>query len=211
MSGTQNEKINISKSKNRSEENSVGKICEMIKSKAGERQEGAAPFVIAIDGRAAAGKTTLADGLQEILRASVIHMDDFFLPMELRSEERFLEPGGNVHYERFKEEVLPYLKENRPFSYRIFDCSRMDFHGEAMVEAGEWRIVEGSYSLHPEFGRYADLTIFCEVEPEKQMSRIEKRNGTRMAEMFRTRWIPLEEAYFDAYSIKEKTDYVMEA
>lgn len=169
------------------------------------------PFVIAIDGRAAAGKTTLAAALQEILQASVIHMDDFFLPMELRSADRFREPGGNVHYERFKEEVLPYLKENSSFSYRIFDCSCMNFHGAALVDTGEWRIVEGSYSMHPKYGTYADIAIFCDVEPEKQMERIKKRNGVQMAEMFRTRWIPLEETYFEAYSVKEKADCVMEA
>jgi len=186
------------------------KICEMRKQRPQKSPGNAAPFVIAIDGRAAAGKTTLAAALQLILQASVIHMDDFFLPMELRSKERFLEPGGNVHYERFREEVLSFLRSDRKFSYRKFDCSCMDFNGEIQVEAGEWRIVEGSYSLHPVFGEYADLKIFCDVAPDEQMRRIEKRNGTRMAEMFRTRWIPLEEAYFEACSIKEKAGYVME-
>ncbi|MBS7324987.1 MAG: (d)CMP kinase, partial [Angelakisella sp.] len=36
--------------------------------------------VIALDGRAAAGKSTLAAALAETLQAAVIHMDDFFLP-----------------------------------------------------------------------------------------------------------------------------------
>ena len=36
--------------------------------------------VIAIDGRCASGKTTLARELAERLGAGVIHMDDFFLP-----------------------------------------------------------------------------------------------------------------------------------
>ena len=138
-------------------------------------------------------------------------MDDFFLPQELRSAARFQEPGGNVHYERFRDEVLPYINTDKAFAYRIFDCACMDFQGEAMVEAGKWRIVEGSYSLHPKFGAYADVTVFCDVEPAEQMDRIEKRNGTRMAEMFRTRWIPLEEAYFEAYPIKENADCVMKA
>ena len=181
------------------------KLCEMIREHAEKRLDNTFPFVIAIDGRAAAGKTTLASALQQKLQASVIHMDDFFLPMELRTRERFLEPGGNVHYERFREEVLPYLGKKEIFSYRVFDCACMDVHGEAQVAAGAFRIVEGSYSQHPLFGKYADLTIFCDVDSGEQMARIEKRNGTQMAEVFRTRWIPLEEAYFEAYHIREQS------
>ena len=41
------------------------------------------------------------------------------------------------------------------------------------------------------------------------MARILKRNGEQMAEMFRTRWIPMEENYFAAFSIKEKADILM--
>ena len=87
----------------------------------------------------------------------------------------------------------------------------MDYNGRVPIEAGEWRIVEGSYSMHPAFGEYADIAIFCDVKPDEQMCRIEKRNGTRMAEMFRTRWIPLEESYFSTFAIKEKAAYVMES
>ena len=37
------------------------------------------PFLIAIDGRCAAGKTTFAEKLSSIMECSVIHMDHFFL------------------------------------------------------------------------------------------------------------------------------------
>ncbi len=163
-------------------------------------------FVIAIDGRAASGKTTISQQLKTILQAEVVQMDDFFLPMELRTAERFAEPGGNVHYERFAAEVLPYLSEKEPFAYRIFDCGIMDLKGERMVQAAKYRIVEGSYSCHPVFGNYADLTIFSDIDPKTQLERIRGRNGDAMAEMFRSRWIPLEEAYFVAYEIRKNAD-----
>ncbi|MBS6367782.1 MAG: hypothetical protein KH420_10635, partial [Clostridiales bacterium] len=67
------------------------------------------PLTLAIDGRAAAGKTTLACQLQQHFGAAVIHMDDFFLPAELRTASRLQTPGGNVHYERFLQEVAPAL------------------------------------------------------------------------------------------------------
>jgi len=158
--------------------------------------------VIAVEGRAASGKSTMASQLQQILGAGVIHMDDFFLPLSLRTQERFRMPGGNVHYERFREEVLPYLKKPEEFSYRLFDCSRMDFHGERRIEESRIRIVEGSYSLHPVFGAYADIMVFSDVDKEEQMRRIISRNGSEMAEIFRNRWILLEEDYFASEKMK---------
>ena len=160
------------------------------------------PLIIAVDGRAASGKSTLAEQLSELLGADVIHMDDFFLPTELRSEERLTEPGGNVHYERFCEEVLPYLNSPEMFSYRIFDCSRMDYNGERAIRNTQFRIVEGSYSHHLRFGKYADLFVFSDVDEEEQLRRIRLRNGEEKAQMFAMKWIPMEERYFAAFGIK---------
>lgn len=166
--------------------------------------------VIALEGRAAAGKSTAAESLAAILGAGVVHMDDFFLPPELRSEERFAVPGGNVHYERFAAEVLPHVACPDRFAYRIFDCGKMAIEGEREVDASAYRIVEGAYSCHPTFGDYADLKVFFDIAPEVQMQRIIARNGAQMAEMFQKHWIPLEEAYYKANRTKENADLVVE-
>lgn len=160
--------------------------------------------VIAIDGRAASGKTTKAALLSSVLDAPVIHMDDFFLPPALRTPERLAQPGGNVHYERFAEEVLSGLRTGDTFSYRVFDCGQMDFAGTREIPSAPIRIAEGSYAHHPALGDYADLRVFSTVEEQEQMARILRRNGDEMAEMFRSRWIPMEEAYFDHFHIREK-------
>ncbi|MBE5810681.1 MAG: hypothetical protein E7318_07075 [Clostridiales bacterium] len=162
--------------------------------------------VIAIDGRAASGKTTKAALLSEMLEAPVIHMDDFFLTPALRTPERLSQPGGNVHYERFAEEVLPGLHSGEDLSYRIFDCGQMDYAGGQHIPAAPIRIVEGSYAHHPALGNYADLRVFSTVDAMTQMGRILLRNGAKMAEMFRTRWIPMEEKYFAHFDIPEKAD-----
>lgn len=121
-----------------------------------------------MDGRAAAGKTTLAEELAVTLGGAVVHMDDFFLPGELRTPERLAAPGGNVHAERFVEEVLPYLRRGEAFRYRRFDCHRMDYNGWVEIPTVPVIIVEGAYSQHPRFGGYADLTVFCDIAPEEQ-------------------------------------------
>ena len=165
--------------------------------------------IIAVDGRAASGKTTLARQLAGVLDAGSVHMDDFFLPPELRTEARYREPGGNVHYERFAAEVLPRLASPEPFSYRVFDCSTMRCDRTAEVRRSKWRIVEGAYSLHPKFGDYADLKVFYDIAPEEQLRRIRARNGEAGARMFQTRWIPLEEAYIRAYDVAGRADIVI--
>lgn len=166
-------------------------------------------LVAALDGRSASGKTTLADQLQRVTGAGVIHMDDFFLTGELRTSERLAEPGGNVHYERFAEEVLPFLRKRDPFSYRMFDCGEMVLGEERLVPGGELRIVEGAYSCHPKFGEYMDLRVFCDVESDEQERRILARNGAEMLGQFRERWIPLEERYFAAYGIREQAEILV--
>lgn len=174
--------------------------------KIAQERRGEQVYVIALDGRAASGKSTMAKQLGTILDADVVQMDDFFLPPALRTEERFRQPGGNVHYERFLEEVIPHLSAPEGFSYRVFDCGKMDYNGTKHIKSKEFRIVEGSYSCHPAFGDYADLTVFLQVEPEEQMRRILARNGEAMAQRFRSKWIPLEETYFAHHSVAERAD-----
>lgn len=168
-------------------------------------------MIIAIDGRCASGKTTLAKKLSEKTGAGVIHMDDFFLPMELRTRERLSEAGGNVDYERFAVEVLPYLKQGSEFTYRRFECSRMKTGENRVIPAGNLRIVEGAYSCHPRFGEYMTLRLFCDVSPQEQMNRIRERNGEEKLERFVKEWIPMEERYLNKYLIMEKADLVIKS
>lgn len=163
-------------------------------------------MIIAIDGRAASGKTTLAKSLASELCAGLFHMDDFFLPEELRTAKRLAQPGGNIHHERFAEEVLPYIKGNSAFSYRIFDCAKADYKGTREILPAPIHIVEGSYSCHPVFGDYMDLRVFCDISPEEQLRRIELRNGKKAAKIFAAKWIPLEEKYFKFYEIMQRAD-----
>jgi uridine kinase len=160
------------------------------------------PFIIAIDGRAASGKTTLAERLGSL---PVIHIDDFFLPSELRTAERLERAGENFHHERFAEEVLPFIRRNEVFSYRIFDCALGDYAGTREIMPAKIKIVEGSYSCHPVLGEYMDLRIFCDIDYSLQIERIHKRTNP---EAFITKWIPLEEAYFKAFDIIRKADII---
>ncbi|MCL2050212.1 MAG: uridine kinase [Lachnospiraceae bacterium] len=161
-------------------------------------------IAIAIDGRAGAGKSTLADSLAREFNGAVIRMDHFFLPPDLRGKARV-----NVHYERFLVEVYPFIKKGIPFSYRIFDCSLMDYHGINRIEVKPLLIVEGAYSLLPMWDEIFDLRIFYDIDEAKQRERIILRNGASAYQNFKEKWIPLEEAYFLEYHVRERCDLVL--
>ena len=163
--------------------------------------------IVAIDGRCGGGKSTLAAAIAAELDCNLIHMDDFFLRPEQRTPERLATAGENIDHERFLEEVLLPLQRGEPFAYRPFDCSRMALGAPVDVCPKALTVVEGSYSLHPKLFSYYDLRIFVDIDPEEQMKRIVKRNPLS-AEIFRTRWIPMEEAYFSAFAVKENSDIV---
>ena len=49
-----------------------------------------------------------------------------------------------------------------------------------------------------------------DAAPEEQLRRIESRNGPEKAQMFRDRWIPFEEMYFQAFDVQARCDIVIE-
>ena len=153
--------------------------------------------IVAIDGKCTSGKTTLAVKLAEIYDCNVFHMDDFFLRPEQRTPERFAEVGGNVDYERFKEEILIPLQDGKQFSYRPFDCSTFTLANPVTVIPKQLNIIEGTYSHHPYFGNPYDLKVMLTVAPELQRERILQRPAF-LHQRFFEQWIPMENRYFES-------------
>ena len=153
--------------------------------------------IVAIDGKCTSGKTTLASQLEAVYDCNVLHMDDFFLRPEQRTPERFAEIGGNVDYERFREEVLLPLKSGKAFTYRPFDCSSFTLAAPVAVTPKRLNIVEGTYSCHPFFDNPYDLTILLTVDEETQRQRILERPAF-LHQRFFEEWIPMENRYFAA-------------
>ena len=153
--------------------------------------------MLAIEGGAASGKSTLADLLTAIYPdTALFHADDFFLRPEQRTAARYAQPGGNLDRERLESEILIPISRNEAAVYRLFDCRTLSLREPVTVLPGRLNIVEGSYSFHPELARYYDLSVFLDISPETQRSRILKRNGPEWGQQFFDRWVPLEQTYF---------------
>ena len=166
--------------------------------------------IVALDGRCASGKTTLAAELAKRYGWGVVHMDHFFLRPEQRTLERYARPGGNVDHERFLEEVLLPLRRGERPVYRPFDCRTQTLLEPIPFEPGPVVLVEGSYSCHPALWEHYDLRAFLTVDPALQMERVTARDGEEWARTFREKWIPLEEKYFSAYEVERRCDFRLE-
>ena len=185
----------------------VKAVLEAANTLLSDRERISAPIIIAIDGRCASGKTTLSEALQKELGCAVFHMDDFFLRPEQRTAERLERAGENVDHERFLKEVLrPLRSGEKTVVYRPFDCGTMSVSEAVSVGIGDICVVEGSYSCHSELWGYYDLRVFLDVDKETQIGRIIRRNGEQRAEVFRSKWIPLEERYFLEFDIQNRCD-----
>jgi uridine kinase len=166
--------------------------------------------IVAIDGRCGSGKTTLSAILAREFDCNVFHMDDFFLPPQMRTSKRLAEPGGNVHHERFRDEVIAPLLGGRPVCFRPYVCSNMGFGDMNCFERKRLNVVEGSYSLHPSLREAYDLKIFLLLDPLIQEKRILQRSGPLKLKDFKSIWIPMEELYFSELDVAACCDIVID-
>lgn len=163
-------------------------------------------LIIGIDGPCGSGKSTLAESLAKEYNCNIVHLDDFFLPFSLRTEERQKEIGGNLHYERLKEEVFHKLQQD-VIEYNVFSCKVMDLLGTKTINTKPILIVEGSYSFRDDLISYYDFKIFCDIDKENQKNNIIKRGQDY--NVFSEKWIPKEEEYFKVFNIKDRADIVL--
>ena len=167
-------------------------------------------IVVAIDGMSGGGKSTLADLLARNYECNVFHMDNYFLPLEMRTEDRLSEPGGNVHYERFRNEILNPLRENRSVISRAYSCGDWTYTEPKEVEVKRLNIIEGSYSMHPHLREAYDFKVFLEIEKNEQIRRLVLRDPDRSIQPFIDRWIPLENKYFTELNIRSHCDIILD-
>lgn len=173
-----------------------------------ERMQQKEPLILAMDGMSGAFKTTLAQKTAQRYGGVVIHCDDFFLPSYLRTSERMLKPGGNIHYERMKCEVIDQLPKHMPFVYQRFDCATMTMGDAIKIPKSRLYLIEGAYALHPYFGRYYDFSVYVCISAQEQEFRIQKRNSNYRD--FFQKWIPMEQQYQDYFSVAAGADMVLD-
>lgn len=166
------------------------------------------PVILAIDGDSGSGKTTFSKRLQKHYQATVIHMDDFYLPLEMRTKARFAKHGGNIHIERLVP-LLESLHSGEAIDYQSYNPKTNQFSEKQRMSPKKLTIVEGSFSQLPTLRKYYDFCLFLKLTTSEQQTRIKKREGSEKLNDFINQWIPREKKYQQAYQIEQHASMVI--
>lgn len=151
--------------------------------------------VVAIDGPAGSGKTTLAERLGSRLGAPIVHMDDIYPGWDgLASAARSI-----------AEQVLVPLAENRPARHRRWDWQRSEYAGWADVPAAPILILEGCGSASTPGAAYLSMIIWVSAPHDIRMARGIERDGDGFRPHWE-RWARQEDALFAAERTMERAD-----
>ena len=165
-------------------------------------------LLIAIDGRCGCGKSRLGAELAQALQANLFHMDDYYLPFRFRQDNWEEIPAGNMDLHRFYADILEPVRNGQKVLYRPFSCPERRYLPEKVFLPAPVNIVEGSYSQHPLLADAYDVKLFVTAEKAIQTERLQAREGDHYTAFEKT-WIPMEERYFQHFSIEEGADCVI--
>lgn len=164
--------------------------------------------IMAIDGPCASGKSSVANYLATLFPSVIYHMDDFFLPEELKTTDRLNQIGGNVYYERFEKSILSKIND-KSITYQKYSCKLNKLENPINSINQKLIIIEGAYSLHHRLRGYYNYKILLSVERSIQLSRLKERSPTHIYQRFINEWIPLEEIYFNSEKLEDIVDLIV--
>lgn len=168
------------------------------------------PALVAIDGRCGSGKTALGALIAQTIPCNLLHMDDFYLPMERRGENWRDTPGGNMDFSRILHAVVEPAQGGKPIVYRPYVCKTGGFGEEVTLPPRRLTVLEGSYCQHPLLGDCYDLRVFLTCTPQAQERRLRAREGDGRFQAFQDTWIPLEERYFAEFRVEQEAHRVVD-
>jgi chloramphenicol 3-O-phosphotransferase len=145
--------------------------------------------VIAIDGGAGAGKTSLAAGLASAVGdAAVLHLDDLLDGW-----------AGQFGYrDRLQAEVLSPLAAGRPGSYRRYDWTAGRFAERVSVPVPRYLLIEGVSALWG-CAPFWSVGVFLDVPRAERERRWAERDGEPQPEWLT--WLDAEDRFFAEHPV----------
>lgn len=181
----------------------IAKLLSELEPKNGEY------LTVAIDGRGASGKSTLAEFLGKGLpRFAIINGDDFFEPIE----HPIL--WGEFNEERFQTEVLgPVNSARHEFTIRPYDFPAGGLGAPRDLSIGQGVIIERCFSF--ELPINWDIKIWVESPSEICLERGLRRDGAkslgdRATAAWTQIWQPKEARYISASSPMNVANFVVD-
>jgi uridine kinase len=178
-------------------------------------QSGRAMIVVAIDGGAGAGKSTLAKGIRDRLGSvSILRTDHFYLPLNEYAADRLAPDEAYLLYfpwERMRDEALVPLRRGQAARYQRYDWETDRLDQWVIVEPNEIVLVEGVYSARPEIRPLIDIAIFVETPRDERLKRMLARGHLErdINNDWLTPWMAAEDWYFAEVRPAKYTDLVV--
>jgi len=135
-----------------------------------EKLDSTQSIILAIDGVAGSGKTTLASRLCSDLKScQVVHMDDLY--------EGWNDPLSQRLTAKVIRELLEPFNKQIPIRYQKFDWILNRFDKFEDLKTSNILILEGVGSGQREFRKYLSKTIWVEYDPSQGFDRVIARDG----------------------------------
>jgi uridine kinase len=166
------------------------------------------PFIVAIDGRAGSGKSTVATQVARGLKAALVATDDFFAASitdagwNARTAEQ--RAADAIDWRRLRAKALEPLRAGRSAVWHAFDfAAGLGPDGTyglrtepTEVAANQIIIVDGTYSSRPELADLLDYTVLVETAEPVRRARLATREKADFLAAWYQRWEGAEENYF---------------
>ena len=158
--------------------------------------------LIAIDGRAGAGKTTLAASFFEELSAdktvAVIHMDDLYDGWENALSERLTQT---------LESIVKSHQSKVAFEIDIFNWKSMSFDSKRVIHPVDILILEG-VGAGQKVVRDAGATLYwLDIDAEVGIQRVLNRDGNQIASQMK-QWQIAQEIHFLRDKTRENAEHI---
>jgi uridine kinase len=128
------------------------------------------PVVIAIDGVAGSGKTTLAGRLKcDISSCQVVHMDDLY--------NGWSDPLSKELTQRVIAQILAPVKNHQLVKYEKYNWYIDSFDLVSSIPECDFLILEGVGSGQLEFRKFLSKLIWVELDPKAGYERVIARDG----------------------------------
>ena len=158
--------------------------------------------LIAIDGRAGAGKTTLAASFFEELSSdktvAVIHMDDLYDGWENALSERLTQT---------LESIVKSHQNKVAFEIDIFNWQSMSFDSKRLLNPVDILILEG-VGAGQKIVRDAGATLYwLDIDAEVGIQRVLNRDGNQIASQMK-QWQIAQEIHFLRDKTRENAEHI---
>ena len=154
--------------------------------------------LLCVDGPSGAGKTTLAEEVRAIGRASVVHVEDLYEGW-----------GGLPRVGQQLERLLLPLSRDRPGSYRRWDWYAGRWAEVVVVPPAPLLVLEGVGSGSRAFAALTTVLVWVEAPADLRRRRGLARAGVHLDEHL-SRWSAAEEQHFTHEDTRARADVVVD-